>query len=100
MKQLAGGKHMEYDCFSKTLKFEMNKFESIQGKQRGDTNQQHVSEWAISMDSVDNTSRIIQRMLIILTTSSASQLRTSLWDNRAAGDTNVMTRIDCFRTFG
>jgi hypothetical protein len=44
MKQLAGGKHMEYDCFSKTLKFEMNKFESIQGKQRGDTNQQHVSE--------------------------------------------------------
>jgi hypothetical protein len=24
MKQLAGGKHMENDCFTRTLKFEMN----------------------------------------------------------------------------
>jgi hypothetical protein len=29
MKQLAGGKHMEYDCFPKTLKFKMNMLESI-----------------------------------------------------------------------
>jgi hypothetical protein len=27
MKQLAGGKHMEYDCFPKTLKFEMHQYQ-------------------------------------------------------------------------
>jgi hypothetical protein len=29
MKQLAGGKHMENDCFPKTLKFKMNTLKLI-----------------------------------------------------------------------